>query len=176
MRELSREQQLGWVERIFSRLAASFGAAFGRQWDGTNLSEVKATWAEKLGGFTAPQISEALKACEEVKSDGRAYPPNLPEFIEFCRNAARRSGTVALLTPPTLSKEEAEARIREVSQKVGQLPERNPRAWAHELRARYLAGDRLLPVQIGSASEALNEIWENGKCRGVIAEGGMECQ
>jgi hypothetical protein len=84
LRQLSTELQQGWIERLFSRLAALYGASFGRQWEGTNLADVKAVWAEKLGGFTAQHIGAALKSC-----DDRPYPPNLPEFIELCRQHAR---------------------------------------------------------------------------------------
>lgn len=41
--------------------------------------------------------------------------------------------------------------------------------WAHKLRSRYLAGERLLMVQVSMASDALGERWtdEDGKreCR-----------
>jgi hypothetical protein len=36
--------------------------------------------------------------------------------------------------------------------------------WAEDLKARYLSGEKLLIVQCNSASEALNEVWANGKC------------
>lgn len=108
LRQLSTELQQGWIERLFSRLAALYGAAFGRQWEGTNLSDVKAVWAEKLGGFTAQNIAAALQSCDE-----RPYPPNLPEFIELCRNHARRQGLQSLSLPaPQLTAEELAERAK----------------------------------------------------------------
>lgn len=108
LRQLSTELQQGWIERLFSRLAALYGAAFGRQWQGTNLADVKAVWAEKLGGFTASNIASALQSCDE-----RPYPPNLPEFIELCRNHARRQGPQSLALPaPKLTPEELSERAK----------------------------------------------------------------
>ncbi len=41
--------------------------------------------------------------------------------------------------------------------------------WAHKLRARYLAGERLMMAQVSLASDALGEVWtdEDGQraCR-----------
>lgn len=101
LRQLSTELQQGWIERLFSRLASLYGAAFGRQWEGTNLADVKSVWAEKLGGFTASQIGAALKGC-----DDRQYPPNLPEFIDLCRQAAKREALPLMLPRPELSEQE----------------------------------------------------------------------
>jgi hypothetical protein len=85
-----------------------YGAAFARQWDGTNLSDVKIVWAEKLGGFTAPHIGAALNACDE-----RLYPPNLPEFIDLCRRNAKASSQIfPSLPPPQLTAEELVVRMR----------------------------------------------------------------
>jgi len=66
---------------------------------------VKLVWVEKLGGFTASQIGSALKAC-----DDRQYPPNLPEFIEMCRRAAKSEVNGLFLPIPELAKEELENR------------------------------------------------------------------
>ncbi len=38
--------------------------------------------------------------------------------------------------------------------------------WAERLRTRYLAGERLLPIQVQLASEALWEVWECGAVKG----------
>ena len=38
--------------------------------------------------------------------------------------------------------------------------------WAERLRTRYLAGERLLPIQVQLASEALEEVWEGGAVKG----------
>lgn len=160
LRELSTELQQGWIERLFSRFAALYGSAFGRQWEGTNLAEVKFVWAEKLGGFNAHHIGEALKTCDE-----RPYPPNLPEFIELCRQAARRTGQLRIVEAPTLSPEELKGRAEQLASAATKPKDYDYRAWCKELKRRYLAGDGLLPTQISMASEAMGEVWHGRECK-----------
>lgn len=164
LRELSTDLQQGWIERLFSRFAALYGAAFGRQWEGTNLAEVKSIWAEKLGGFNAQQIGEALKTCDE-----RPYPPNLPEFIELCRASARRSGNLrlALVEPQDASPKDRRERIEQLTSSVRKTEEYDYRGWCKELKRRYLAGVKLYPMQISMASEAMGEVWQNGECHPI---------
>lgn len=111
MRELSTERQGVWIERLFTRLSARYGASFGRQWEGTNLAKVKEVWTEELGGFTADQMAGALKAIET-----NTYPPNLPEFIAACRRAAadglRRAEAVVSLPAPDIPPEVIAHRLR----------------------------------------------------------------
>lgn len=161
LRQLSTELQNGWIERLFSRLAALYGAAFGRQWEGTNLADVKALWADKLGGFTAAQIGSALTACDE-----RPYPPNAAEFLMLCRDIAKRErdSRLAALPIPEITPEAIAARHRQLESIAAKPPAYDYKLWAKTLRSEYLAGVHLLPVQVAMASEALNEDWEKREC------------
>ena len=118
LRQLSTESQNVWIERLFSRLAALYGAAFGRQWEGTNIADVKTVWAEKLGGFEdKPQaIKGALDALDE-----HPYPPTLPEFIILCRTAARRIGTDKPLLECKLTPEQIERNKQRVAEMISGL-------------------------------------------------------
>jgi len=160
LRQLSTELQQGWIERLFSRLASLYGAAFGRQWEGTNLADVKSVWAEKLGGFTASQIGAALKGC-----DDRQYPPNLPEFIDLCRIAAKCADIPLAIEAPQLSVEERLERARSIESASVKKEAYDHRGWCKELKRRYLSGEHLLPVQVLMASEAMNEVWAGGECK-----------
>lgn len=160
LRQLSTELQREWIERLFSRFAALYGAAFGRQWEGTNLSEVKAVWAEKLGGFNAHQIGEALKACEE-----KPYPPNLPEFLELCRRALKRETPLPAIESPQLSTDEIAQRQQKIASVATKTDGYDYRAWCKEIKRRYLAGEFLYSMQIEMASEVMGEVWEKGQCK-----------
>lgn len=165
LRQLSTELQQGWIERLFSRLAALYGASFGRQWEGTNLADVKAVWAEKLGGFTAQHIGAALKSC-----DDRPYPPNLPEFIELCRQHARGANQQRMpASGPQLSADEIAERTRQLEAAAVKSKKYDYKRWCNELRERYLAGECLLQMQIQMASEAMNKVWENRQCKQKVA-------
>lgn len=71
-----------WVERIFGRMAAMYGARFADMWRGCNLGEVKGTWAHSLTGYSADEIARGLQACTQ-----HDWPPTLPEFLRMCRAA-----------------------------------------------------------------------------------------
>lgn len=69
-----------WVERLFARFEAMYGAKFSAAWQGCNLSNVKAVWAEDLGGYSGQEISAGIAKCREMD-----WPPTLPEFLKACR-------------------------------------------------------------------------------------------
>ena len=101
-----------WIEKLFGRMFALYGAKFADAWKGCDIDEVKSVWAEKLAGFHAMPncIKTAIDAC-----DDRPWPPNLPEFLQLCRDAARRLGTQQLaLEEPRMSKDEARKRLQEI--------------------------------------------------------------
>lgn len=152
-----------WIERLFDRLAALYGSKFADLWKNTDLQNVKATWAEKLGGFAdRPEIiRHALDSC-----DDRPWPPTLPEFIGLCRDQARRVGRqTSALPAPQLSVEERMDRARQLEASATKPKEYDYRGWCKELKRRYLAGEDLLPIQISMASEAMNEVWDKRECR-----------
>lgn len=75
-----------WVERIFARFSAAFGAnKVGTMWPADQHEEVKALWGEQLGRFSPETIRAAL---QDTVDSGRSWPPTLPEFVEQCRQSA----------------------------------------------------------------------------------------
>lgn len=152
-----------WIERLFNRLSALYGSKFADLWRGTDLENVKRTWAEKLGGFAdRPEIIRyALDAC-----DDRPWPPTLPEFIGLCRDQARRiGGETPSLPAPQLSIEERMDRARQLESAAVKAKDYDYRGWCKELKRRYLNGDDLLPIQISMASEVMGEVWEKRECK-----------
>lgn len=69
-----------WVERLFARLSALYGARLADLWRGADLEEVKDVWAVELADLSGEEIARGLAACRE-----RKFPPTLPEFRELCR-------------------------------------------------------------------------------------------
>lgn len=82
LRELSTGRQGEWVDRIFARLSAMYGARFADMWAGLDLAMVKAAWSEDLGDLSAEEITRGVTACKL-----RTWPPTLPEFLALCRPA-----------------------------------------------------------------------------------------
>ena len=77
-----------WIEKLFQKFEDFYGAKWAAQYGDFPRERVKRTWAEELGGFSGESIAKALDAQKSGK-----FPPTLPEFIELCRDAARRIGT-----------------------------------------------------------------------------------
>lgn len=69
-----------WIERLFSRFEALYGAKFADAWKGCDLRNVKAVWAETLGACSREELSAGITAC--LTKD---WPPTLPEFLKLCR-------------------------------------------------------------------------------------------
>lgn len=101
-----------WVERLFARFTAIYGAQkVAAMWavaDGTDsrrveeaTAAVKAEWAQQLGRFNGGTIAVAVQA---VIDSGRQWPPTLPEFVAICRDYARPEAMSAQLALPAVGK------------------------------------------------------------------------
>ena len=109
IRELSTDMQHKWVERLFARLLAIYGERFAAMWASTDKAEMKAVWANALGGFSSVELTSALDRCL-----GEKFAPNLPEFVSYCRDAMRLRGSqLPAIEAPQLSREEAAKRLAE---------------------------------------------------------------
>lgn len=77
---------VAWVDRLFARFTAFYGSQkVGTMWVDASMAEVKAVWAEQLGRFEPGSIAGAL---QRLIDSGNQWPPTLPEFVEFCRQAS----------------------------------------------------------------------------------------
>ena len=142
IREQSTVNQLKLVEQLFVRLNAMYGRAFQAMWIDSPIAEVKALWAEKLGGFSVQQIGAALGSMDE-----RPYPPNLPEFLALCRQRSRdhRDAAESSAFP---SPAQAQSRAQELGAlKVGKAMAN--RDWAHKIVAQWDAGQYSADWQYG---------------------------
>ena len=104
-----------WVERLFDHMAALYGSKFADLWRGSDPAKVKAMWASKLGGFA--EKPKAIKAALDAL-DERPFPPTLPEFIQLCRDAAKRFGNTSPLLQHKATPEERDHQ-REMSKRLG---------------------------------------------------------
>lgn len=139
------------VDRIFSRLAATYGAAWERSMGSAPLGDVQAIWAHELAGFAGhlQSIAWALEHLPEVC-------PNVLVFKRLCR-AAPREDAPALAAPvadPQRLREEL-ARLSDVrrAQVAGPVERKG---WARRIVARFLAGGGVSPTSLGMALGALH--------------------
>ena len=164
---------LGWMRKLFAELQGNYGTRFLDMWrsgqadtngDDVGLQNAMDMWAEKLAGFR-----ERPDAIRRVLDTLPKHPPTLPEFVALCRQSCPKQEVKALPAPdvPPSVIEARQAEAQAIAARVsGNVPSK---AWAHKLRARYLAGERLMMAQVALASDALGETWtdEDGQraCR-----------
>lgn len=71
-----------WIERLFGRLGAIFGAKLADGFAGVPLADVKREWGEALAEFRPEEIRRGIEECRT-----RRWPPMLGEFLLLCRPA-----------------------------------------------------------------------------------------
>lgn len=85
------------IDRLFEVLAQSYGRGWLDLWADIPIAGVKAEWSRSLHGVEPEVIRLAL---DSMKAEGRAFPPNLPQFVAICRQMARKGPTRLTLTAP----------------------------------------------------------------------------
>lgn len=139
------------IDRLFERLAATYGAAWTRQWADVPMNDVKSSWAHELEGF-AGQLEVLAWALENL-------PERCPNVIEF-RNLCRRAPApcVPKLPEPKADPERVKAevaKLRPISVLLAQGG-RDMKEWAKVIVAREKAGDKVPQVSLRFAREALD--------------------
>jgi hypothetical protein len=128
---------VAWVERLFDRLSATFGASISRVYEGASIDSVKTEWAIALGEnrIEPSEIERGIRA-----SHSQRFAPNLAEFMLLCRPAL----------DPAVAWAEGEA--RQWSHKVVQEV---CMEFSYELRTSNFREQR------ARFSRALSRAWEN---------------
>ena len=140
-----------WVDRLFDRLAATYGHTFSSRWAGQDLAAVKAIWAEELGGFS--KHPKALAAALKMLPPD---PPNAIQFREIARTQMRdeRQPPKPQLPAPPADPE----RIARAVEQARTAPDGiGPKDWAWRLKAREESGERLTKAQRDMWREALKD-------------------
>lgn len=137
-----------WVDRIFDKLTLIYGQSFLRRWSDIDLNAVKSDWAHELDGFTQhpKAIAWALQNLPPEK------PPTVLEF----RALARKSPPDEL---PRLEAPKADPdRVAAELAKLGPIrmeAKVDGKEWARRILSRYEAGERLTPITVRFAKEAI---------------------
>jgi len=134
------------VDRLFRRLAATYGSAWDRSLGTAPVEDVKSAWAHELSGFSG-NLDALAWALENL-------PERCPNAIEF-RALARRAPAldVPRIEPPKADPSRAAAALA----KVRAAPEEkiDPKDWARRILARHQAGEKLTPISVDMARSAL---------------------
>lgn len=78
-----------WVEALFSKMTAFYGARFADLWRGAKIDEVKKAWAVELFKLSREQLKAGSDSLTAL-----AKPPVLPEFISHCKQARAEQAAI----------------------------------------------------------------------------------
>lgn len=136
------------TERLFARMAATYGAAWTRQIADVPLADAKAAWAHELAGY-ATRMEPIAWALENLPE----RCPNVIEFRNLCRQAPATQA-------PRLPEPKADpARVAAELAKLGHVrssatPDR--RDWARRILASHQDGGRVNATSLRFAKQALH--------------------
>jgi hypothetical protein len=140
-----------WTDRLFGRLAVRYGHEWLRLWEGLDMAAVKADWQQQLGGMhLTPEAQDRLRyGLDNLPPD---RPPTVAVFKAIC-NRAPVNAPPALVGPTPSVDPQRVALLREKLAEA--FAAKHPRAWAHRLKERHEAGERLSLAQIDMYQSAL---------------------
>jgi len=145
-------EQLTPVDRIFKRLATTYGAAWDRSIGQSPIVDVKTTWAHELAGFL--QNRAAMQSIAWALENLPEKYPNVIEFKNLCRRAP--AAEVPKLPEPKADAQRVAAELAKlapIAAQIGEQAERKDcKAWARDI----LANPRLsTPTAVNMARNAL---------------------
>lgn len=135
------------IDRLFTRLAATYGADWTRQWASVPIGDVKTAWSHELASFITdlPAIGSALDNLPD-------RCPNVIQFKALCR-ACRTVNATPLLPEPKSDP----AFVAQVLAKMADAPIKTAdmKAWAKLIIARHDDGAVVSPYSLKCALDAL---------------------
>lgn len=145
------------IDRLFSRLCATYGRRFMDQWGDVPESDVKTVWAHELDGFERNLVALAW-ALENLPE----RPMNVIEFRSLCRRAP--APEVPALPEPAPDP----ARLAAELSKLGQLRASvtgarqagatDHKQWARSIIGRHSRGEKVGVTPLRFAREALDMV------------------
>lgn len=139
------------IDRLFERLASTYGSEWSNRWMGQDENKVKSIWAHELSAYT-----HNLEAIAFALENLPPRSPNCIEFKQLCRMAPRKENAPAIeLTKADPARVAAEfAKLREAF-KAKPASEYDPKAWARIILARHAAGEPIRAINVQFARSAL---------------------
>jgi len=138
------------IDRLFSRLNATYGRDFMGRYEGQDSAAVKTSWGHELDGYRA-NLKPLAWALENLPE----RCPNVIEFRALCRRAP--AAEVPALPEPKANPERVAAELAKLAPlRVDTVSPVDHKAWAKTLKARHDAGDRLNLNQVRCMRIALN--------------------
>ena len=140
------------TDRLFERLALTYGNTWARMWEGMPIADVKSQWGAELSWW----IDNRIDAIAWVLENLPVRPPNLIEFKALCRQAP--APDVPRLPEPKADPQRLAAELSKLGQlRASAANAERPGAkdWARRIIARHGSGDRVNACTLKFAQEAI---------------------
>lgn len=136
------------IDRLFSRLAATYGSAWDRSIGQAPIADVKTAWAHELSGF-ASRLQDVAWALENLPE----RCPNVIEFRNLCRKAP--APEVPRLPEPKADPSRVAAELAKLGQIKAAAPSKRviDASWAHSILAAHRSGIYKSPTVLRMAQE-----------------------
>lgn len=138
------------IDRLFQRLAATYGAAWDRSLGSAPMADVKTVWASELAGF-----SDRLGLLAWALDNLPERVPNVIEFRNLCRCAP-------LQDAPRIEHDRKAATPERIAAELAKLGPAQPKprgaidvGWARRIVARAESGAKVAMLPLRMAREAL---------------------
>ena len=142
------------IDRLFERLALTYGAAWQNSFGAAPITDVKSMWQHELSSFM--QNRETMNRIVWALDNLPERVPNVIQFKNLCRMAP--APEVPMLPEPPADPARVAAELAKLAPMMAERKSDNdPKAWAKRLRFRNLAGERLNSIQIQMYKQALKE-------------------
>lgn len=140
------------IDRLFERLAATYGRQFLNLYEGLDPGAIKTIWAHELAGF-AQRLQDVAWALENLPE--RA--PNAIEFRNLCRKAPAPDNLPLPAPPADPGRVRAElAKLRPLVVAAANVGSNRNLDWARRIVGRYEGGEKVNALPLQMAREALN--------------------
>jgi hypothetical protein len=140
------------IDRLFDRLAMTYGTEFSNKWGTLSSMDVKSHWSHELSMF-----ADNLKAIGWALENLPDKCPNLIEFKNLCRQAPRPA--MPALPAPRANPEIVDNELSKIVMRLAkpQTDNVDHKRWAKKLKARHEKGEKLSMYQIKCYKTALQE-------------------
>lgn len=137
------------IDRIFSRMEATYMASWERAIGSVPVSDIKTLWSHELAGFEG-RLQDIAWALDNLPE----RPPNIIEFKKLCRLAP--APEVPQVEGPKADPERLKAELKKLGEII-QQPKQTDTEWATRILNRVAAGDKVTWYAKWSAEVALGQ-------------------
>lgn len=136
------------IDRLFKRLAATYGAVWDRAMGNAPLDDVREVWAHELAGFGS-KLQDIAWALDNLPEKC----PNVLEFRTLCRRAP--APTFLPLEAPKPDSTRVKAVVERAKAAFDTQQQRDPKQWARDILAEAQRGRKVSAIRLRFAREAL---------------------